>query len=129
MLAMKPANHEPESLANVLIVCRFCGRNAKWSDLVRSDLSVYFIEASGFPARDVARRHGVTACLSSAVQRYPSCGRVANITIGTIVCDNVASCALESAAKQAAPRTMIGGGTKNLNRIPSIDPISVLQIA
>jgi len=31
--------------------------------------------------------------------------------------------------KQAAPRTMIGGRAKNLNRIPSIDPISVLQIA
>src|SRR5260370_27904026 len=72
---------------------------------------------------------GVTACLSSAVQRYPSCSRVANITIGTIVCDNVAPCALESAAKQAAPRTMIGGRTTNLNRIPSIHPISVLQIA
>src|SRR5882757_3058799 len=89
----------------------------------------YFIEASEFPARDVTYRHrpGVTACLSSAVQRYPSCSRVANITIGTIVCDNVAPCTLESAAKQPAPRTMTGSRTKNLNRIPNIDPINVLQ--
>jgi hypothetical protein len=63
MLAIKPANREPESLANVLIVCRFCGRNAKWSDLGRSDLSVYFIELRGSqrgtsPA-GMGRRHGV----------------------------------------------------------------------
>src|SRR3954453_986384 len=49
--------------------------------------------------------------------------------IGSIDCENATPCALEIAARQTAPRTMIGSRTTNRNRIPSIDPTSVLQIA
>jgi hypothetical protein len=74
----------------------------------------------------MGRRHGVLEQRGAEISELQ---QVANIAIGTIVCDNVAPCALESAAKQAAPRTMTGGRARNLNRIPSIDPFSVLQIA
>jgi hypothetical protein len=87
MLAMKPANHEPESLANVLILCRFCGRNAKWSDLGRSDLSVYFIEASGSQRGTslAGMGHGVLEQRGAEISQLQQ-----RITISTIVRDNVA---------------------------------------
>jgi hypothetical protein len=74
----------------------------------------------------MSRRHGVLEQRGAEISKLQE-GRKYHDR--TIVCDNVAPCALESTAKQAAPRTMTGGRTTNWNRIPSTNPINVLQIA
>jgi hypothetical protein len=127
MLALMLANHDPESLANVSNVCRFCGRVRKWPHWGQD--GGYRSFGAPSEGRGSAARCGITACLKSAAQRYPSCKSVANTTIGSIVCDNAAPCALEITTRQTDPRIMMGGRMTNLNRIPRTDPINMLQMA
>lgn len=72
---------------------------------------------------------GITACLMSDAQTYPSWRLDAKMVTINIVLEKGTFWMDEIATNTAEPRNRIGSKTMNLKRTPSIDPISMLQIA